>query len=897
MININFDRPLLLLIAIPLLALVIVPFAMAIRKENKTKSAVVSLIIHLFLAVAVTLAAAGTSVVRIMTRTQVVVLADVSYSAAKNEELADEYIRRVEDELPGNSEMGVVTFGKNYKLHTPIGEEYKGLSADGVDVSGTNIKSALEYAATLFDEGVVRRIVLITDGKQTSGSGLDGIVGVIEDLYEQGIYVDAMYLDDNLRDSDREVQISGVEYLSSTYLNHAVTADVLVQSSSDRANATVTLTSGVKTVGTQYVTLTKGYNVVNFELPTSEVGEFDYKVEVSAVDNSGASLDTSDKNNSYTFTQTVTGKLNVLLVTERESDIQKARQLYGEDAEIDIYLNDPAVPCTVESLIKYDEIILSDVDVRKLDNFKSFVSSVDTVVSEYGKSLMTFGDLKIQNQTDDILKDLEDMLPVKYGNSDQDPKLMCLVMDTSRSMEFLEKLIIAKEAAKQMVGLLNDHDFLIIITFSGDYTTVWPSSPVGGHREQIYELIDGLKPTQGTVLGKGMREAYNKITGSVIEDKQVFLISDGRTWANEEDDAVEIASELLQIGVKTSVLNTGTKEVMGDEAAIPALMLLRGIAEAGQGNYYAAMSADEIGELMLTEIADDVTESVIEKRTKLNVKLRGDKMLDGIESALPYLNGYVYAKAKASSTTVLTADFVKTGGAVVEAPIYSYWNYGNGRVSSFMSAYDGEWVSDWSSGSGEQFFSNMATTNVPRSKIDYPFVVDIERDGGKSILTVTPETLNYEASAIAEILFPDGKRVEKELVFNSRNYVYQFDTELVGKYSVRIKYSYTNREYEAALSFDIPYADEYNSFTVYDVSDLYKMIRTRGGVFADGSIKLENNKDDIATYTYYLTLPCMVAAVIAYVVDIIIRKLTLADIKSLLGIKDKTRKAKRGGDA
>ena len=56
MININFDNPYLLLLAIPLLAAVLVPYCIAIRKENRSKSVVASFILHLIMVVLVALA-------------------------------------------------------------------------------------------------------------------------------------------------------------------------------------------------------------------------------------------------------------------------------------------------------------------------------------------------------------------------------------------------------------------------------------------------------------------------------------------------------------------------------------------------------------------------------------------------------------------------------------------------------------------------------------------------------------------------------------------------------------------------------------------------------------------------------------------------------------------------
>ena len=686
------------------------------------------------------------------------------------------------------------------------------------------------------------------------------------------------------------MQLTGVDFNASTYINHKTTADVLIQSSTERSNAKITLSIGGEEIDSTYALLTRGYNVINFDLPTDKAGRFDYTVSVSSESAEGEPADTSDKNNSYTFTQTVSGELSVLLITSKHSDVERARELYGEGAVIDSYVNNPAVPCTVESLIKYDEIVLSDVDVRDLDNVISFISALDVAVSRYGKSLVTFGDTKIQNQTDDVLGKLEDMLPVNYGNSDQDPKLVCIVMDTSRSMESVYKLEMAKAAATQMLEILNDHDFLIIIGFSGNYTTIWPSSPVGGRREDIAKKIKDIQPTQGTVLGKGMQKAYEEVMKSSLEDRQVFLISDGRTWANEEDDAVEIATKLAAEGVPTSVLNTGTKE-NGDPTSTDALALLFGIAEAGRGNYYFADDPTNLTKLMLADIADDMTDTVIEGDTTVSVKMRADEVMDGIESGLPALGGFIYSKPKKSANTVLSTYYTKASGNVIEVPIYAYWGYGNGRVASFTSSLSGSWSDSWRDGTGDVFLHNVITTNVPESKTDYPFHLTVEQKGDICTVTMIPETLNFDAEAAISVTMPDGTVIDAPLTFNSESYYYEFEVGSVGKYAIAVTYRYLTREYSATHYFDIPYVPEYDSFTVFNIADVHKLIRNRGNVFEGGEITLENKEEDVATYTVYISTPIMAVAIVLFLVSVIIRKLRWADILSLFGIRDKKKGA------
>ncbi len=89
MSSINFDNPWLLLLAIPLAALFIVPFFIAIRKDNANGHNIASGVIHIIMALLIAFVAAGTSVVTTVTQTDVYVLADVSYSANKNLDVVD----------------------------------------------------------------------------------------------------------------------------------------------------------------------------------------------------------------------------------------------------------------------------------------------------------------------------------------------------------------------------------------------------------------------------------------------------------------------------------------------------------------------------------------------------------------------------------------------------------------------------------------------------------------------------------------------------------------------------------------------------------------------------------------------------------------------------------------
>ena len=70
--------------------MVIVSFIIAVRKDNKTIHNVTSFAIHILIVILITLGLAKTSYERIITETNIYILADVSYSSNKNLDLIDE---------------------------------------------------------------------------------------------------------------------------------------------------------------------------------------------------------------------------------------------------------------------------------------------------------------------------------------------------------------------------------------------------------------------------------------------------------------------------------------------------------------------------------------------------------------------------------------------------------------------------------------------------------------------------------------------------------------------------------------------------------------------------------------------------------------------------------------
>ena len=329
--NISFDNPYWLLIAIPLFIALFVPYFIAVNKDNRNRGWIASLVIHGLIVVLVSLAAAGLVHTTVLTRTRVYVLADVSYSSEKNLEDIDAYIKQIEAKLPSNSRLGVVCFGEDAKILTLPGQPIVSVSESDVKDGKTNIADAIEYTATLFSANEIKRIILITDGFATEANG--DTAAAIDRAVGKGIKIDAIYLDNNLREGDKEIQISDADYIASTYVGHKNKLNLLVESN---AKALVSLSIGRKNQDEmQYTELSSsvvwvdgGVNIVNLELPSDEAGAFDYMVKISS------SNDTSPYNNEFYFTQSVVAEKKVLLITENGLDRVLIQSMYSGKANV-----------------------------------------------------------------------------------------------------------------------------------------------------------------------------------------------------------------------------------------------------------------------------------------------------------------------------------------------------------------------------------------------------------------------------------------------------------------------------------------------------------------------------------------------------------------------------------
>ena len=903
--NISFDNPYLLLLIIPLALAVIIPYLISVSRDNKTIGWKISLGIHLAISLLVTLAIAGMMSVTVLTQTTVYVVADVSYSSEQNLDKIDEHIAQIQQSLPQNSKLGVVCFGKNVEQLTPLGRAVKSVKSSTVDKSGTDIVGALKYTETLFSSDTIKRIVLITDGNDTLNKDPSSLAATVDQLVQGGVKIDTVFIDNTLKEGESELQLSGVDYTKSTYIGHKSEAKFLIQSSADM-NAMIDLYSRPYGSSSEYeqvtytvATLQAGLTTVTLPLVTNEAGEIEYKAVLSS---ENPDDDLSPHNNELRFMQTVEGKLQILLVTGEHADVEVVSAMYGDKADIDARVisgRNNNVPFKIEDLAKYDEVVLSNVDVRDINHANAFIASLDTVVSQYGKTLITLGDLKIQEETDSAILDrLEELLPVSYGNSSRDGKLYTIVFDISGSMDRGGKLALMQSSTAELISALDDDDLLCFITFSGK-VTVTPAQPVKDCKQAILDEVNsykaGVDTEHGTDIGLGLEEALNQINLLGYEDNHVMLLSDGKSFATKKS-ATEAADELRASGASLSVIhvmlaNLGNKEFSEDYMLGHDTM----VAVAGDGNFYELFTGgDNNNDVTFGEVSSEITEAVIRKSSAVNIVKYKDPITKGFTS-LPNVSGYIQSLAKFDATVPLTVNYEKRENHVVQVPLYAYRAHGNGKVCTLTTSLSGAFTALWDGDVKSDFISNMFVSGTPEEKVDYPFTVNLERDDYEAYFEILPSVLNPDAKVTVNIIPPSKRAEELELTFDSQKYSASFDTLDEGTYHVDIIYSYDDyvgdNAFVASIDFDVSYLSEYNAFANFDKTKIYSFMHGNGQITEDTIPSLENDESEISTYKVKYTIPLLIIAIVLFLADVIIRKLRIN--KKIGDKKDREKKAER----
>jgi Ca-activated chloride channel homolog len=745
--------------------------------------------------------------------------------------------------------------------------------------TATDIVSALQLAYGLYPEGYLRRAVIISDGVQTDGD----LLVESSRAKQYGVTLFAVPYKRQVPGevSVRELRVPDKVHEQETFDVHAqVFASVpqrvkLVLKQGDVINGL----DGVKLVD-----LVAGDNDITFKSKAAVPGEVTYSLEASE-----AAEDRFTENNRATAVTAVVGMPVVLYVDGNPSRASYlASALSAQQLNVDTF--DP-LPTSLREAERYDFIILSDTPAERVSLTQQ--ETIEQYVRDLGGGFLFVGGENGYGLGGWYHTTVERILPVRMDaekRRDEPEVAMTLVIDHSGSMNGLP-LEMAKQAARATADTLAADDLLEVIVFDSQPTRVVRMTPAK-HSARIQNDIARIQAGGGTEIFPALDAAYQGLSTTRAKRKHVVLLTDGQAPQNGIRDLVQ-AMAAEEITVTTVGLGAGVDET-----------LLRMISDVGGGRFYKVNDPQSLPRIFTRETEMVSRSAAVEEYFQPRVVSPAD-FLRGIDvAAAPFLHGYVATKLKPAPAQEILA-------SELGEPILARWHVGLGWTLAWTSDVKNLWAVEWLRWPGwgpfwgqlvrehmrqkkRQVFDMRAeldpATGRVRAVLDAIGIDDSFQNGLDATLTVTGAGSRGGAGP------PEGRRVAMRQTAPGR-YEADFPLDRYGSFLLHASLEKpiddghgTARTATVAESFGHvtnSYPREYLALAP-DVATLAQAAAATGGAVDPTPAAVFDSGGEAIRFHEDLWQRFVGAAIVLFLLDLLVRRVRLFDRKSTFLFKSRT---------
>ncbi len=626
---------------------------------------------------------------------------------------------------PPGALAGLVEFAGNPTLRLPATELPK-LPADPPEIADRNhsdIAQALDFSSALLPAETVRRVVLLSDGNDTSDRALEAA----QQLSAAGVEVSVV----PLRSAETpEVLVERVEM--PRQLKAGEPFDLTARIRSNVAtNTKAKLYQNQFLVEQRDLVLKPGAN--SFTVPNLRAdGTFaTYEVEIVPAQ------DTAIENNRAQATATLRGQPRVLIVDPDEAKIRPlADALRREKIQAETRASN-GLPRTLEDLQQFDLLALSDISALAVP--REQMELIRRWVQDFGGGFVMLGGESSFGVGGYYRTPIEQMLPVRMEHQDRQdvPSVaLLIVLDRSGSMTALvqgqTKMSLANQGAVFALNVLQPRDYFGVLAVDVRSHTVAPLAQHGNKEPIAQKIMTVTAGGGGIYVYTSLAEAFAQLRDVPARIKHVILFSDAADAeeknAGEMGDgsagsgsSLDLASAMLSSKITTSVVALGL-DTDRDTS------FLRQLAERGNGRFYLTSDATTLPQIFSTETMKVAQSSLIEEPFQA-VPARSSPILGGIDWAQsPLLLGYNSTKPKPTADVLLATERGE--------PLLAVWRYGLGQSAAFTSDAKARWASEWLAWPGFAKFWSQLVRGVMRKSDRASFAIDTREIGDRLTLTI-----------------------------------------------------------------------------------------------------------------------------------------------------------------
>ena len=318
---------------------------------------------------------------------------------------------------------------------------------------GTNLAAAIEMATAAIPPGFVPQVVLLTDGRETTGDA-------VQSAATSDIPISVVPLPVR---NDPEVQVAAANAPAEVRQGEPFYVEVVIASNHEDQGF-IDVYRGDISVSEQSepLQIKAGETRFRFRQSIDNESQTDYAVRIRGFQ------DTLLDNNSASAVVFAAGKPSILVVDSETKETNHFRWAL-EEQEMSVQVRPvEGIPRSLAELQKFDCLVLSNVPATSMT--LNQMEIVRTYVEDLGGGLVMIGGDQSYGLGGYYKTTIEEILPVRsnFEKEKEKPSLaMVLVVDKSGSMGG-QKIELAKDAAKGAAELLGSKDQLGVVAFDGD---------------------------------------------------------------------------------------------------------------------------------------------------------------------------------------------------------------------------------------------------------------------------------------------------------------------------------------------------------------------------------------------------------------------------------------------